>query len=79
MCARIIPLRYAIQRGNRLEKAGRVAIFRAADPCLNRLVAVKVSTADDHAADALFLREAEVFAKLADTGIPSVYNQSEHQ
>ncbi len=56
-------------------RGGMAKIFSAEDPLLNRLVAVKVSTADTQDSDPLFLREAEVLANLAHPSIPPIHNR----
>ena len=56
-------------------RGGMAKIFAAEDPPLNRLVAVKVSTANTCDSDPLFLREAEVLANLAHPSIPPIYSR----
>ena len=56
-------------------RGGMAKIFSAEDPPLNRLVAVKVSTADTRMSDPLFVREAEVLANLAHPSIPPIYSR----
>ena len=56
-------------------RGGMAKIFSADDPLLNRLVAIKVSTADVNIPDTLFLKEAEVLANLAHPNIPPIHSR----
>ena len=66
-------VRYSVRE--EVGRGGMAKIFSAEDPILNRLVAVKVSTADREISDPLFLREAEVLANLAHPCIPPIHNR----
>ena len=56
-------------------RGGMAKIYSATDAGLNRLVAVKVSTAGNSGSDVQFLREAEVLANLAHPSIPPIHTR----
>ncbi|MCB9677599.1 MAG: SUMF1/EgtB/PvdO family nonheme iron enzyme [Alphaproteobacteria bacterium] len=79
--ARIIEGSSALVRQGLLGAGGMGNVYRAFEPNLNRLLAMKVLHADlrhNAAAKAQFLLEASITAQLAHPGIPPVHALGEH-
>jgi formylglycine-generating enzyme required for sulfatase activity len=66
----------------RIGRGGMGTIFKAHDPVLDRLVALKVISSDVHVTDELrtrFFREAQACARLAHPNIVTVHDMGEHE
>lgn len=63
----------------RIGEGGFGTVFKAHDPTLDRLVAIKVCTLADTEARQRFLREARIAARLTHPGIATIYELGEEE
>jgi len=69
-----VPVRVDYEVKGEIARGGMGKIYSAEDTELDRLVALKVSTASDRGRDAQFFREARVLAALAHPNIVPIHN-----
>jgi serine/threonine protein kinase len=69
-----VPVRIDYEVKEEIARGGMGKIYSAADSELDRLVALKVSTAGDRGRDSQFFREAKILAALAHPNIVPIHN-----